>query len=345
MDVALLVKYLSGNCTPAERKAIERWLKEDKKNQRYLAYIKRVWDVEPKKEFNPNTQKALERVESRLGGLESSQKTNDDQLHLYNSSNKKRSVVLPWLYVAASMVIMAMGILYVASRFAPSKTIEHEVAMQEIVTKKGQHTTFRLKDGTKVALNADSKIRVPSDYGIKNRNLYLTGDAYFEVHSDPSRPFTVYSKNTFTQVIGTKFAVLTHDSQKVITVVEEGKVAFGSNDSTGYKFDELIRNQVAEIYENGKSSVFYQNDLNKYLGWKDGLLIFEDASFNEVVTKLERWYNIEINAPDSLSGFPKLTAQFSNEPMTEVLNVVVATLHIRYQKEGDRIIFTNYEGK
>ncbi|WP_234572876.1 FecR family protein [Rhodohalobacter sp. 614A] len=349
MDVALLVKYLSGHCSRAEQKRVENWLKEDRDNRRYLAHIKRVWDVEPKKEFKPNAQKALDRVEARLGGIDSPEKRIDEQLqHLYSSSHKSRSNILPWLYVAASILILAMATLYVAARFSSSaeqKNTDAEIAMQEIITKKGQRTTFRLKDGSRVVLNADSKIRIPADYGEKNRELYLAGDAYFEVYPDADRPFIVYSKNTFTQVLGTKFAVLTHPTQKVTAVVEEGKVAFGRNDSTGHKFEELTQNEVAEIYEDGNASVFYKNDLNQYLGWKDGLLIFESTPFNEVVSKLERWYNIDIKVPDSTSGFPKLTAEFSDEPMGEVLNVVAATLHLRYIRDGDKITFINYEAK
>lgn len=346
MNTALLIKYISGKCTQEEQLKVSGWLKEDKANELYLDELRQIWNVDPKIEFTPDSKNAWQKVSASLKTEDSPASTTS----LYGERPKKKGLNLSLIYKVASILIVVVGVYFVLqySLVTTEQPAEiNKVAMQNYKTEKGQRSTYRLPDESRITLNSASNIRIPTTFADDRREVYLDGEAFFEISADENRPFYVITNNATIKVLGTKFSILAYSNEdKMLVAVEEGKVGVdNSSDSNLRDYEELTRNKVAEIYKDGTSKIYVAENLDEYLGWKDGKLVFKDTPFSEVVNKLERWYNIKITVTDSVISNRKLTASFENEPMTEVLNVVALSLHISYQKDGRTYTFKNSSNK
>lgn len=349
MNWTLLHKYVSGECGPEEMREVEDWLHSDERNQRFIDSLKKIWEVEPRDEMEVNAKSAWSSFQKKISGEKELtgednpayelNKIRSEPMYTKSYAHKRHGRALAFSLSAAAVILIAL-LFY---QYVPLATEapQPQSAMQEVMTEKGQRTTFRLSDGTRVQLNADSKLEISGKFMEASREVYLRGEAYFEVTRNPDKPFVVHTEETFTKVLGTKFGVRAYpDEDRVQVVVAEGKVALGSAEqSTGKSSKQITRNQIGILSENGQTKVFHAGDIEKYLGWKDGKLIFKDTPLREVKPYLERWFDITCILADSSLGSLELTASFSGEPMTEVLNVIALSMDVRYKREGRKITF------
>lgn len=182
---------------------------------------------------------------------------------------------------------------------------------------KGQKSTLQLADGSNVVLNAESELRFKSGFGQNHRELYLSGEAFFEVASD-SMPFRVHSGNLITTALGTSFNINSYQDDWVQVQLATGKVRV-MNVAKDNQFVELIPGEEAVIGENSqlKKGNF---DLDKAFFWKDGVLVFNNMPFQEVIRTLERWYAAEIEINNSAPKNLKISAEFKkNTYLKDVL--------------------------
>lgn len=170
-------------------------------------------------------------------------------------------------------------------------TNKHVNNYNELIVPKGGEYTLTLSDGTKVWLNSQSKLKYPVAFNDTNREVYLEGEAYFEVTKDPHHPFHVNAKDRVTiEVLGTSFNVRSYpDENKVETVLEEGSVRMSKGKenvmlSPGYK--------ATYQPEKGFETVSVNTEL--YTAWRHGQYIFVNESVENILKQLSRWYNIEI---------------------------------------------------
>ena len=224
---------------------------------------------------------------------------------------------------------------------------------ETFVTQKGQRTSIRLSDGSQVRLNVDSRLTVPPSFGKQKRVVRLKGEAFFEVREDSTRPFIVRSEGAVTRVLGTTFDVGAYpEEDKVKVIVAEGRVALhaekSSNSQNVGRQEEdrnviLTKNQVSLIPRNGGQIIRREEDLSEHLAWIDGQLAFNDAPFDEVARRLERWYDIEITLEDG-TAIPSghLNAEFTGDrSLSDVLLVIDAAFDLRHEQNGNRITFSS----
>ncbi|AEL25007.1 FecR family protein [Cyclobacterium marinum] len=182
---------------------------------------------------------------------------------------------------------------------------------------KGQKSTLQLADGSNVVLNAESELRFKSGFGQLHRELFLSGEAFFEVASD-SLPFRVHSGDLITTAMGTSFNINSYQKDWVQVQLATGKVKV-INVAKDNESVELIPGEEAVIGENSqlKKGKF---DLEKAFFWKDGVLVFNNMPFQEVVRTLERWYAAEIEINNSAPKNLKISAEFKkNTYLKDVL--------------------------
>lgn len=348
MNWTLLQKYLSEECNSKEVQRIENWLYASPENQALMEALQKVWEVDPDDEIEVDAKEVWDSFQHKITDNEEvveetshyqkrGSRSTSRYLNLQNSKKYSRSLV--YALSAAAVVIIAV-LFYRAIPSYETPPVKKQASMQQIITERGQRVTFRLNDGTNVQLNADSKLEVAPDYGDSTRIVYLEGEAYFNVAHDPQRSFIVHTGTVYTNVLGTKFGVQAYpEDDQVQVVVEEGKVAVGSSDSSNINERHLTKNQMGLFMETGMTQRFNITGVENYLGWKDGRLIFDGIPFRKVKPKLERWYNIEIIVEDTSSLNPqKLTASFKDEPLAEVLNVITYSLDLKYRREEQKVI-------
>lgn len=348
MEVTYLHKYLSGECSTGEKKLVEEWLKADPQNREFMKELKKIWKITPNDEFEVDAQTAWVSFRRRViekpdhsslnTPVSDKQKRLSDNRKYSIGSHRNQSKIFAYSIVAAAVVLIA----FLFFQYIPEvdNTSEAQITMQEIVTKKGQRTTFRLSDGTRVQLNNDSRIEIPAEFMDAFREVYLDGEAFFEVMHNQDKPFIVHSKDAFTKVLGTKFGVRAYpEEDQVQVVVAEGKVALGSQKQVNRQSEFIARNEIGILSENGQTYVSPVANMDRYLGWKDGQLVFDDTPMREVKPQLERWYDITCTLVDSSLDSRLLTASFNNEPMTEVLSVIALSLNMKFEREGREVTF------
>lgn len=217
-----------------------------------------------------------------------------------------------------------------------------ELKMNEVFVPFGTKTQLVLEDGTKVWLNAGSRMAFPTKFSQEKRTVFLEGEAYFEVAHHNDRPFFVNTSKIIIKVLGTKFNISAYNADQVTeTVLVEGKVTVSEQSVLGFIRNKVMLkpNQKASFYHDDHSmDVKNEPDIELAIAWIDGWFKFSQQNLSTVLDKLERYYNVdfvfnpEILKADLITG--KLDLKESVEKVMTALSDVSA---IQYRIEGDKI--------
>lgn len=363
VDWTLLGKYLFGVCTEREEARVHAWIEEDPKRRVVLGQLRKILRAtdDPPSAEELDADALWERVdrETRQGDEagnpasgRSGSKPPRSRRRVSRPGSRQsnlRKVVWPGAVAAALAVTIALWLFGpLESGLRESSTSSTET----FVTQKGQRTSVRLNDGSQVRLNVNSRLTVPSSFGNQKRVVHLEGEAFFEVRGDSTRPFIVRSGGAATRVLGTAFNVGAYpEDEEIKVVVAEGRVRLQAEDSPKQGRDDrqeerqdvvLTKNQVSLISRSGEQIIQREEDLSEHLAWMEGQLTFDDAPFDEVVRRLERWYDLEITLEEDRSPPPgHLNAQFDKDrPLSDVLLVIDAAFDVRHERDGDRVTFS-----
>jgi transmembrane sensor len=202
---------------------------------------------------------------------------------------------------------------------------------------KGKKSVIFLEDGTKVWLNADSRLTYFSSLENKNeRVVTLEGEAFFDVTEDKSKPFIVKTGGIEIKVLGTEFNVRSfNDDSKVQTTLVHGRVAIHSEDAD--KNVVLTESQQAVFDRNSNNLDVSDVETAGLTSWKDGTLAFSDTEISEIAIALERWYGVEIIVEDQSSMSCRFSAMLKNEPISVFLELLKQTSNMRYEIKGKTV--------
>jgi len=224
-----------------------------------------------------------------------------------------------------------------------SKGVNHENALNTIATPKGGQYQIVLSDGTRVWLNANSSLRYPSKFSDKKRVVELTGEAFFEVNSQPTGagkkiPFVVRSANQEVLVTGTQFNINAYEDESVIrTTLVEGKVhvtTFSRNESKSTA--ALIPGHQAVVAADGL--VVVTPEQGSATAWKDGRFIFSNQSFETTMRQIARWYDVEFEFMDTGVSNLRLGGTVSRSTrLSTVLEAMSATEKVSFIFKANKI--------
>lgn len=279
---------------------------------------------------NPDKAKILSQAKGIISSLEfkqypSNTETRERILHNIKSETKdwntsrqlRFSIPQYWARIAA-ILILSVSLSYLLFYFTNNdKPVQAGANIIKKENPLGVRSHYILSDGTEVFLNAGSSISFPRNFTGKDRVVNLNGEAYFEVKSDKNRPFKVVSDRLSVSVLGTKFNFNTTFETNAVALVE-GKVKY-SNDRLG---EEVILRpgQMASYNETASEFMISDFDADVMLGWKDGNLVFQDASLEQVIDGLNKWYGVSVEV-ENIGSSQKwsYTASFRNESLETVL--------------------------
>ena len=167
-----------------------------------------------------------------------------------------------------------------------------ELRFNELEIPRGGEYKVRLADGTLVYLNSATRMKYPVKFDEKERKVYLSGEAYFEVAKDPERPFFVEMEGVEVRVYGTSFNVNTHQEGNIQTVLVKGSIGVKVLSSG---MESMIRpGQMAE-FKQGNTKVDVKDvNVAVYTDWKDGIFRFENQRLEDILTVLSNWYDVDI---------------------------------------------------
>ncbi len=191
----------------------------------------------------------------------------------------------------------------------------------------GGMVNFQLPDGSRVWLDAGSEITYPAYFNSDKREVSLIGQAYFEIEKGDI-PFFVNNTGPTVKVYGTEFNVSAFDNEDNVTVaLVEGKVSLNVNNKEVF----LKPGEISKFKKIAHSLEIVEANIDQYVKWKDGVLIFRDASLETIIRTLERRYNTSIHIENKDIANYKYNATLMGENINQVLNLLILSAPIKYR--------------
>ncbi|MDR2146443.1 MAG: FecR domain-containing protein [Tannerella sp.] len=310
-DFSFLVsKTLSGEADEQEKQLLREMLRDSETDASLYDRIREYWDadVEVDETLSAETQKRI------LEGVKT------DKIN-----HSRRDFALKF-YRAAAVILLAIvgGAFYY-----------HTVNQQNTYTYATQNAIadYVLQDGTKIKLNKNSSVTFTSAFGRKNRKVDLTGEAYFEVQKDKSKPFSVHTQGAEIRVLGTSFNVLSDESEKQVTVaLVEGSVRFKAEGC-----DNLLRPEEEIVYHTETREFEKQiTDLQFNTAWTEGRYFYRDIAFGDLLKKLEHIYGVRIEMDYPEIATKRITTSFLiDRPLQEILAALQDELKFNIEETGE----------
>lgn len=202
----------------------------------------------------------------------------------------------------------------------------------------GQKSNLVLPDGTRIKLNAESSIRLEQALSGKVREVYLTGEAFFDVAHDSTRPFVIHTGEVSTTVLGTAFNVRAYPKEDLTVAVESGKVAVGENGQAPVLLDadDLLK---IDVY-NKDILLKRDADITAQMAWRSGILVYQNALLSEIVRDIERWYGIEVEWSNSAGDQGRYDGHFDNKSLENVLQGLCYLSEMKYEIKGKKVVLS-----
>lgn len=346
IDYRLLGRYVAGECTAGEQEKIEEWANRHPENKRKLKQFKRIYKSSEQEENISrdlfDAQSEWEALQARLENEESiRQKNNSAKYNSLFKVSSLHSATQKVMRVAAIFLVAGLiGVLAYQNLYQPEPKAKEQV-LREVSTAEAQRANLTLGDGSKVMLNAGSNVKFPDQFKEDVREVYLEGEAYFDVVNNPEKPFVVHSRGSVIRVLGTSFSVRSYEEEdQVRVVVSEGKVSFATENSAS---DDKIFLQASELgryhFNGSEIETARVTDMQLYMSWREGYLKFREEPMSNVARELNRRYGIEVKFENPAIKEKSLTAFLKSRSIKNVLEVVAMSLDVEYRLQDDQVSF------
>lgn len=222
-------------------------------------------------------------------------------------------------------------------RFEDRGEVEENVGKSTIVVpEKGEYFVV-LSDGTKVWINSGSELEFPNRFGGDSREVNLKGEAYFEVTSDPEKPFYVQIGESRVRVLGTAFNVMAYQEERQTEVaLLQGKVSFDVAD----KAYVLVPGEIAILDRESGQTIVRKGDVEAIVDWKAGRFNFEDMPLEKLTQKLARWYGVSFVFGDDMAKKLRFSGAVTKyRTLDYILEMISKTTDVEFgQQEGKVIV-------
>lgn len=323
--ISLLHKQQQGTIDAMEQSALEHWLQQAEINRVLAEKIKEEWDLTAA--YEPPISFDLEEEYTAL----------QQRIQVDDASTPKQALakVVPinrtrnWLsWAAAIALVIGVGTWFMSNQAnsIPQLTVDTDISEKKEVL---------LADGTKVWLNENSQLHYPTAFSGEQRKVQLTGEAFFDVHKDASKPFIIETASSEVKVLGTSFNVraLKKEAQTEV-VVQTGKVQLSSLKNQQSVL--LVANEKG-IHQHRTNTVqkLAEQDMNE-LAWKSQVLLFKGTPIPEVLENLERLFDVSFVANTSSLSQCRVTGRFPNPAVDVLLKTICKDFDIRLKEVSDK---------
>jgi len=259
-----------------------------------------------------------------------------------------------WFKIAAvCLLVIGLSAFWNVLRVHNAKN--QDLAYNEIIVPLGEKAQIILSDGSHVWINSASKFRYPAKFGEISRDVSLEGEAFFDVAKRHGKTFVVNTRDVKVNVLGTAFNVKCYPGdKKTQTIVLRGEIKV--EDIHGNHKAIIVKpNEMATLLEKSltgqKTSQISSITVKKVnpesmVSWKDQLLVFDGESFEDLIIKMQRWFNVNIKINNDELKSERYNGKFvHNETVYQVLEAIKITTPISYNVEKDTIIISKIQKK
>lgn len=322
----LIIRYLSNDITPEEWQELRGWIDQNEGNRATMRHMEEIWfsTVTPKELSRFDKDKAFERFLQRT-----------------RSESKNRQPRRLWwarwaVGVAAVVAVVMVGFLsYQGGRHG----LQSRMTQVVVVAPMGSRTQTTLPDGTRVWLNAGSRIVYPQSFGINSREVEIEGEGYFTVAHDAEKPFVLSSRSGRVKVLGTKFNLRDYADDSCLTVsLDEGSVLFSDAARPGHFWTMKPGQRITLNKSTGKIQL--RSDQPSERAWTSGHFVLGGESLAEIALRLQRQYNVKIEFANASLRRLHFQGEFGglDTSINDVLQALAATNKVRYKWEGNKIV-------
>jgi len=317
----ILKRYATGDCSPEERELVEQWLDQEEAGVEEKAVDQGVFTGIDREGLKKNIWQDIKPAQS---------------------PKRSKSHISSPAYKMAACFILVFFAGYLSYRYHKQPQQEQPVTgrmtYRELAVPKGRKAKIMLSDGTVIQVNSDSRISYPLVFTSRQRVVYLSGEAYFTVAKDPSKPFIIHTANTETRVLGTVFNIKAYPEEQATTLtVEEGRVRFSLKSDTEKQL--ILTADQQGILGKENVPVMRKTDAARYTAWKDSELVLENLSLKDIIPLLNRWYGVKVTVRNREIGNERFTGTYREASLSSVANDISQALHCHYQINNNSLIF------
>ncbi len=364
----LFSKKIAAEASNEEILELEKLIQEHPEWQMAVQNLEDLWLHQPKSSDSLEADDAYILHLNRINELKISFGDYENETPVYSLKRKKK-----W-YWAAAILVIACGALITFLQFNKKGSNTGQVSyVNEVSTRPGSKSKIQLPDGSMVWLNAGSKLTYTKDFGKKNREVILTGEAFFDVTKNPEKPFLIQTNSINIKVLGTAFNVKAYpeDKQTETSLIRgsiEVTIKNRPNDKIFLSPSEKLVVENMVVAENSKTAkkeisssrpavkqnfsigpIIPKLSINKLkysavdstvaeIQWINNRLVFRDESFADLAIRLERWYDVTIEINDGALEEARLNGIFQSETIVQALEALKISVPFQYDQKGNKII-------
>lgn len=347
----LIARKLAQIISEEESLELDALLKQHPRNEEEVKYLEWYWQQHNEAAQEAAVKQAFEKVMLEV------KRAPQESMKL---STTVRTNFFPWKRLVAAAIILG-ALIGTALVLRQSKRLLPENVSHIIHTKNGKQLSLTLEDGTLVHLNAASKLTYPDKFSTSKREVWLVGEAYFDVAGNADKPFIIHTPRLSINVLGTAFNVKAYPHDPVFeTTLLRGAIEIVLNDEPTKKI--LLKPNEKFTFENsqiasvpvlqkdqlavppkisvglaGKIPVINADSMLVETSWLNKRLVFKEQPFGALALQLERWYDVEIVFKrEELKGYI-FSGSFVDEPIEKALAAMQLTEDFKFEKEGHKI--------
>ena len=310
----LIIRYLSHETTVEEEEALLEWISEDITHQKIFNDWVELWNNKPETDRSFDLPRGLSKLNETIDASEMKLG------HLF------------WRKIAASILVLltAGAVLLFVSKYSVNQS--DIVTYSQKGTHAGQKLELKLSDGSVVFLNANSTLKYPDKFTGEHREVFLEGEAFFQVAKDPAHPFIIHTNSVDTRVLGTSFNVNAKADGTIVSVVT-GKVRVSRGE-----FSEIALPNEKVVYTFSKNRLAKTRaNLEFELAWRSNTIILTDAKLSDVAEKLYEAYGYSFFfEKENLKNCP-ITGKFTNQSFEAILKAINFSTNVQYRIEGKNV--------
>ena len=332
IDLVLLSKYLNNEASHAEIVQVDQWVSESENHREEFEKFKKAW-VLASAGIGMQQWDAIRTKEKFLWKVIQAQSA-----AIKGEANTKNPIrkLVPDFLKYAAMAIILIGISsLIVYKFSASN---RNRTFTEISVLRGSKTQMTLADGTKLWLNASSRIKYSQNYNKKERDIFLEGEAYFEVAKNADKPFNVFAGGVIVQAVGTIFNVKAYPEERVVeTTLVQGAVIVAADNQSSEKIllksnEQVLYNKPdLQKHENEKILVTKGINADVFTSWITDKLVISSEDLESLAVKLGRKYDVVFHFEDNSLKKLRFTGLLKNETIEQILEVLKISSPVNYR--------------
>lgn len=322
----LIIAYLSGNISAEDNQMLKAWLSKDPANRTILRRCREIW-------ITTQAERQATNYDWKAGFEKFCLRKEQQQ----QQTRSQRNYRLVKLLRYAALLVFAVSVAAVICYRQGSQSWEGQLADVEMKVPMGSTLSLRLPDGTQVSLNGGSTLSYPQSFGLKDRKVNLTGEAYFAIVHHTDQPIEILTSKMTVRDIGTKLNITNYpEDNQAKVVIDEGSVELKTGNDTQTSIIVAGQEAIIDKQSGRISIVSKQYDGN---AWSKGELIFHNTTVADIAKRLERTYNIDISIHHPATANKRFYGTFSTreQSYTDILQVLKETGTLKYTIRGRHI--------